>query len=88
MKILKHGREYLKEHNIILCRCGCEFEYDEDDLIRYDRTIFHNMETPKISDDGYYITKTVKHIKGVKCPECEAKYDIKTTEEIYKGNKV
>lgn len=55
MRILKHG----KVNRVITCICGCEFEYDPND-IQYDiRYGFNDIST---AGTAYVI-----------CPECGAK---------------
>lgn len=59
MKIIKHGSKY-SENKIATCSlCGCEFEYDDND-IGIDKS-FNSMTFPLLSTYKTY----------VKCPECD-----------------
>lgn len=60
MKILKHGNKYKeKKMKIVTCYlCGCEFQYDDDDInTSVALTVF-----PPIFEKS----------NNIKCPECNA----------------
>lgn len=58
MKILKHGKKFNKEKIVTCALCGCEFQYDDDDInTSVALTVF-----PPIFEKSNYI----------KCPECNA----------------
>lgn len=58
MKILKHGIFYNKK-DIIKCQCGCEFEYNEKDIL---------------VDNSFTLTSLPsQYNRYVFCPECHQK---------------
>lgn len=64
MKIIKHGI-YYKENRKIKCNCGCEFEYEIED-IKKDNTLAYISNPPLIQE---YIL----------CPECNARINLSKT---------
>lgn len=66
MKIIKHGKQYEQENNIAECKCGCKFQYDENEI----------LYTRNRSDyDGTFYYKVTYTF--VKCPECNREFAIK-----------
>lgn len=55
MKVLKHGI-YYNDNRKIKCSCGCEFEYEEHDILT-DRTL-------------QYPTFPPQYRRYIVCPEC------------------
>ena len=70
MKIIRHGK-YI-EGRIICKTCGCEFNYDKDDVIKKERDVCSIFYRPKTLLVAY-----------VYCPECKTKRII-NMEEKYK----
>ena len=66
MKIIKHGSKYSKNKIAICPLCGCEFEYDNND-IGIDKS-FCSMTFPLFSTYKNY----------VKCPECDKEICLST----------
>lgn len=64
MKVIKHGNFY-KENRTVKCICGCEFEYDTDDI--------------ESEYEIIYTTLPRQLTRYVLCPECGARTDIGKT---------
>lgn len=65
MKIIKHG----KVNRVITCNCGCEFEYDQND-IQYG---FNNTSITNCYLNNAYVI----------CPDCGAKIFIQSPVQTY-----
>jgi len=64
MKVLKHGN-YYRENKIIDCVCGCQFEYEDKDIIT-DTGLAYTSYPPQY--DQYVI-----------CPECCSRINLSKT---------
>lgn len=63
MRVIKHGMYY--ENNRINCSCGCEYEYDANDVYK-DTNLTLTSNPPQYRD---YVV----------CPECKARTYLSTT---------
>lgn len=68
MKILK-----LPFEKRVTCKCGCEFEFDYDDIMFFSKTLYAGEERMKIQ------------IATVQCPVCNKEINLQSVEEKLKG---
>ena len=61
MKILKHGKYYI-ENKKIECVCGCEFEYEDRDIVT-DYSLA-------------YTSNSMQYEQYVLCPECKSRINL------------
>lgn len=64
MKVLKHGK-YYRENKKIECVCGCEFEYEDTDIVT-DYSLV-------------YTSNPMQYRQYVLCPECNSRTDLSKT---------
>lgn len=64
MKVLKHGN-YYRENKKLECVCGCEFEYEDIDIV--------------IDYSLAYTSSPMQYEQYVLCPECKSRINLSRT---------